>query len=252
MSRPDFENIDLWLFEYSEGNLSPEQVEQLRFFVFLHPELEIELDAWESAKVDATPIEYPHFDKLYKQPRLTAIPLTATLTALALLLLFVIPVKTEKWTSNKGDVSRNSADMIAELTAQVESLKQENRELKANNQALRNSSASTSDAISFRPERTDLTVTSISGRTNSVTRAMNSSERRNETNTSGASLVSNELNSVFSAEMDLVTNDAEQLIILRKINRLLLQNYRIAPLVRVVTRSRLEVKFAPLVELFNA
>lgn len=51
MSNLSFENIDRWLFEYTEGNLSPDQVSQLEYFLSIHPELQLELDAWNSAKV---------------------------------------------------------------------------------------------------------------------------------------------------------------------------------------------------------
>lgn len=51
MSSLSFENIDRWLFEYTEGNLSPEQVDQLEHFLSMHPELQLELDAWKSSKV---------------------------------------------------------------------------------------------------------------------------------------------------------------------------------------------------------
>lgn len=54
MSSPSFENIDRWLFEYAEGNLSPAQIEQLDQFLFLNPDLAIEKDAWDSAKVSKT------------------------------------------------------------------------------------------------------------------------------------------------------------------------------------------------------
>ncbi|MGB1508335.1 MAG: type IX secretion system membrane protein PorP/SprF [Crocinitomicaceae bacterium] len=51
MSKPSFSNIDLWLFELSEGNLNPEQVEELRIFLLKHPDLDIDRDVWEMAKV---------------------------------------------------------------------------------------------------------------------------------------------------------------------------------------------------------
>ncbi|PWH85772.1 type IX secretion system membrane protein PorP/SprF [Brumimicrobium oceani] len=53
MSVPNFENIDRWLFEYTEGNLSADQEAQLLDFLELHPELMPELKAWKSAKVAA-------------------------------------------------------------------------------------------------------------------------------------------------------------------------------------------------------
>lgn len=51
MSSPSFENIDRWLFEYTEGNLSPSQVEQLEQFLFLNPDLALEKESWDAAKV---------------------------------------------------------------------------------------------------------------------------------------------------------------------------------------------------------
>jgi len=51
MSKPSFSNIDLWLFELAEGNLNPQQVEELRIFLLQHPELDVEKDVWEMAKV---------------------------------------------------------------------------------------------------------------------------------------------------------------------------------------------------------
>lgn len=51
MSKPSFSNIDLWLFELAEGNLNPQQVEELRIFLLSHPELDVEKDVWEMAKV---------------------------------------------------------------------------------------------------------------------------------------------------------------------------------------------------------
>ncbi|PKR79925.1 hypothetical protein CW751_12645 [Brumimicrobium salinarum] len=51
MSRPSFENIDQWLFEYTEGNLSVEQETQLMDFIRLNPEVVSDLKAWNQAKV---------------------------------------------------------------------------------------------------------------------------------------------------------------------------------------------------------
>jgi type IX secretion system PorP/SprF family membrane protein len=50
MSSPSFENIDRWFFEYVEGNLSPKQEEQFHIFLEQHPELEEELEEWESVR----------------------------------------------------------------------------------------------------------------------------------------------------------------------------------------------------------
>lgn len=68
MSNPSFDNIDKWLFEYSEGNLSSSQISQLELFILQNPDLEKDLDAWTNAKVDATPVVYPHIDSHTKKP----------------------------------------------------------------------------------------------------------------------------------------------------------------------------------------
>ena len=51
MTSPNFENIDLWLFDYTEGNLSVYQKELLENYILNHPELEVDLDMWNMAKV---------------------------------------------------------------------------------------------------------------------------------------------------------------------------------------------------------
>lgn len=51
MSKPSFSNIDLWLFEYAEGNLTEDQVAQLELFILQHPELDVDRDMWEMAHV---------------------------------------------------------------------------------------------------------------------------------------------------------------------------------------------------------
>lgn len=68
MSSLSFENIDRWLFEYAEGNLSPEQVGQLEHFISMHPELQLDLDAWKSAKITPeaeTTLNIAAFQKSY-------------------------------------------------------------------------------------------------------------------------------------------------------------------------------------------
>lgn len=53
MSKPSFENIDRWFFEYSEGNLSSAQMEEFETFLNQNPGLRSELDLWEDARVEA-------------------------------------------------------------------------------------------------------------------------------------------------------------------------------------------------------
>lgn len=69
MSNPSFSNIDLWLFERAEGNLSPEQLAQLELFLLQHPELDMDSDVWEMAKVDKKAYSYPDMAALERKRR---------------------------------------------------------------------------------------------------------------------------------------------------------------------------------------
>lgn len=67
MSNLSYSNIDRWLFELVEGNLSPEQIAQLESFLIQHPELDVDKDMWEMAKVDSHEVVYPNQQKLIKR-----------------------------------------------------------------------------------------------------------------------------------------------------------------------------------------
>lgn len=67
MSKPSFSNIDLWLFEYAEGNLSPDQEAQLELFILQHPELEVDRDMWEMAQVQQKEMIFAEEESLYRR-----------------------------------------------------------------------------------------------------------------------------------------------------------------------------------------
>lgn len=67
MSNPSFSNIDLWLFELAEGNLTPRQIEQLELFLLQNPDLDIDRDMWEMAKVEKQEAVFPDQEKLNKR-----------------------------------------------------------------------------------------------------------------------------------------------------------------------------------------
>ena len=57
MNSPTHENIDQWLFDRIEGNLSIEQEQELSLFLLLNPSYDIDLDAWEKSKVNFPEID---------------------------------------------------------------------------------------------------------------------------------------------------------------------------------------------------
>lgn len=67
MSNPSFENIDRWLFELTEGNLSPEQEAQLKSFLLQHPELDVDRDIWDLTKVSVAHNGYQNKKQLEKR-----------------------------------------------------------------------------------------------------------------------------------------------------------------------------------------
>ena len=57
MNSPTHENIDQWLFDRIEGNLSIEQEQELSLFLLLNPSYDVDLDAWEKSKVNFPEID---------------------------------------------------------------------------------------------------------------------------------------------------------------------------------------------------
>ena len=84
--KPTFENLDQWLFDSLEGNLSPEQQAQLDSFLDNHPELSLEQEAWETTKFDAAPITYEPKSELYRQKRFAKLHYYAAAIILLLIL----------------------------------------------------------------------------------------------------------------------------------------------------------------------
>jgi hypothetical protein len=117
MSNPSFSNIDLWLFELAEGNLSPEQIEQLELFLLNHPELDVDRDVWEMAKVDKIPVEYPEAANLQKKRRPVA--------AFAFAALFLLLIGTGSFMAWNGNFNSFSESDLQAQNAQVKSLLQQ-------------------------------------------------------------------------------------------------------------------------------
>ena len=70
MKFPTRENIDRWMFDYTEGNLSPEQETLLKNYILNNPDLEVDLDAWQMATVSTEELVYTEKEKAYKKRRL--------------------------------------------------------------------------------------------------------------------------------------------------------------------------------------
>mgnify|MGYP000727923764 FL=1 len=69
MNIPNRENIDRWLFDWTEGNLSPSQEIQLEEFLIENPDLSIDADAWDAATVSSIPFAYENQASLKKRKK---------------------------------------------------------------------------------------------------------------------------------------------------------------------------------------
>ena len=69
MNIPNKENIDRWLFDWTEGNLSPSQEFLLQEFLLLNPDLESDAEAWDAASVSSIPFTYSNQESLKRKKR---------------------------------------------------------------------------------------------------------------------------------------------------------------------------------------
>ena len=110
--QPTHENIDRWLFDYTEGNLSADQEQQLESFLMDHPELELDMDAWEMAKVDVAPMIFDNKTALYRKRSYK--PALALFSVLLLVVSGLMFFKNAKNESAQASVAKgaNQKDLL--------------------------------------------------------------------------------------------------------------------------------------------
>lgn len=121
MSNPSFSNIDRWLFESMEGNLSPEQIAQLESFLMQHPELDVDKDVWTQAKVDHQEYKYPHQDKFVRRRPVGLYSAIGFFTIVLLTSLAVYTNTNSDFTEDLA-IARNQKDFKNEKNAISESV----------------------------------------------------------------------------------------------------------------------------------
>lgn len=121
MSNPSFSNIDRWLFELMEGNLSPEQISQLEAFMLQHPELDVDKDVWAQAKVDQQEFIYPHQDKFVRR-RPVGLYSAIGFFTIALLTTLAVYTNTNSDFTKDLAIARNQKEFENEKNAITESV----------------------------------------------------------------------------------------------------------------------------------
>ncbi len=111
MKFPNRNNIDRWIFDYTEGNLSPEQETLLENYILNNPDLEVDLDAWQLATVSTENLIYTEKEKAFKKRRM--LPFIFGGSAAMLLLLFGIwsVINTQNNFSTKNVVTASKTNI---------------------------------------------------------------------------------------------------------------------------------------------
>lgn len=127
MSTPSYSNIEMWLFELAEGNLSPDQIAKLDLFLLQNPELDIDRDMWELAKVNPENHIYKEKEKLFKRK---PIGLYGLVGSLVLLLFIFVGYSSFYYLSNKNLADDTLETRVSDLQLENKMLKQEIANLK--------------------------------------------------------------------------------------------------------------------------
>jgi len=101
MKFPTKDNIDRWMFDYTEGNLSPDQETVLENYILNNPDLEVDLDAWRLSSVSTEELVYTAKESSYKKRRILPFFIGGVVS---LLILFML---TWNYTSNESAKSVN-------------------------------------------------------------------------------------------------------------------------------------------------
>ena len=109
-------NFDRWMFNYKEGNLSPEEVDYFESFMLNNPDYAADADAWDNAYVRQEDVEYHNADLLLKEKG----AFHNWRNWAAILILF-ISIGSGIWFSNPFNAERSDNDRIANSALDVQS-----------------------------------------------------------------------------------------------------------------------------------
>ncbi len=109
--KPTLENLDQWLFDSVEGNLSAEQQQLLDNFLASQPELLLEQEMWKEANFSSGPITFEPKTALYRKKQFAFKYYHAA--ALLLLLLGIVNFMTySEQSQNKSNSSNDKASTL--------------------------------------------------------------------------------------------------------------------------------------------
>jgi hypothetical protein len=117
MISPNRENIDRWLFDYTEGNLSAEQESTLENFILNNPEIEVDLDAWQDSKLVSEEIKLTNKNQFKRKRRIAPVYFTS---------LFILLFLGTFWMLNSNSEEKeNTFSKVQNQTLNAQTIKQE-------------------------------------------------------------------------------------------------------------------------------
>ncbi|MEN9967982.1 MAG: hypothetical protein RIR94_151, partial [Bacteroidota bacterium] len=136
--KPTLDNIDQWLFDALEGNLSPSQEQALEDFIAQNPGFELEQEAWQKTTYSANPITFEPKAALYRKKRFGYKPVAA-----AAILLLLLALKA--FISNQAEPSLSDKQT---LTSSVRQTKTSATQAAATHSSSSNSHSSSISSVS--------------------------------------------------------------------------------------------------------
>lgn len=122
MNSPNRENIDRWLFDWTEGNLNPTQEFMLQEFLLTNPDLDIDADAWETASVSSIPFTYNNQESL-KRRKKRVFAYWQFYAAALLLIIFGTSLFFKSMPSEKNNNAKNLVQQAKLKSKETKSLK---------------------------------------------------------------------------------------------------------------------------------
>lgn len=116
--KPTLDNLDQWLFDSVEGNLSQEQQELLDQFFAQNPELSLEQDAWEQTSYTAAPITFEPKAALYHKRKFSQNYYYAAAALLVLLFAWSYIFKQEAHVANAAKMYAAKPSILKNLNQQ--------------------------------------------------------------------------------------------------------------------------------------
>jgi len=122
VNSPNRENIDRWLFDWTEGNLNPTQEFMLQEFLLTNPDLDIDADAWETASVSSIPFTYNNQESL-KRRKKRVFAYWQFYAAALLLIIFGTSLFFKSMPSEKNNNAKNLVQQAKLKSKETKSLK---------------------------------------------------------------------------------------------------------------------------------